>query len=77
MTETRVAGLLAHLSDGITEFYFHPATSNFFSGAAPGYRYADELAALIAPRIISAARGRNIRLVGYADLAEKSGAMTR
>jgi chitin disaccharide deacetylase len=76
MTEARVAGLLAHLPDGVTEFYFHPATSNSFSGAAPGYRYADELAALVAPRIVSAARGGEIRLIGYSDMAENSGAMT-
>ena len=77
MTETRLAGLLAHLPDGLTEIYFHPATSNSFSGAAPGYRYSDELAALVAPRIISAARGDDIRLVGYSDLAEKSGAVAQ
>jgi len=76
MTETRVAGLLAHLPDGVTEFYFHPATSNTFSGAAPGYRYADELAALVAPRIVSAARAGDIRLIGYSNLAENSGAKT-
>jgi hopanoid biosynthesis associated protein HpnK len=73
MTETRVAGLLAHLPDGLTEFYFHPATANSFSGATPGYRYSDELAALVAPRIVIATRDREIRLVGYSDLAEISG----
>lgn len=73
MTETRVAGLLAHLPDGLTEIYFHPATSNSFSGAAPGYRYSDELAALVAPGIVVAARGDDIRLVGYSDLAENNG----
>jgi hopanoid biosynthesis associated protein HpnK len=77
MTEARVAGLLAHLPDGLTEIYFHPATSNSFPGAAPGYRYTDELAALVAPEIVLAARGRDIRLVGYSDLAEKSGAMSQ
>jgi hopanoid biosynthesis associated protein HpnK len=77
MTESRVAGLLAHLPDGLTEIYFHPATSNSFPGAAPGYRYTDELAALVAPEIVLAARGRDIRLVGYSDLAEKSGAMSQ
>src|SRR5580692_6066760 len=77
MTESRVAGLLAHLPDGLTEIYFHPATSNSFSGAAPGYRYSDELAALVAPRIISAARGNDIRLIGYSDLAERSGAVAQ
>jgi hopanoid biosynthesis associated protein HpnK len=76
MTESRVAGLLAHLPDGVTEFYFHPATSNSFSGATPGYCYADELAALVAPRIVLAARSHDIRLIGYSDLAENSGAMT-
>jgi hopanoid biosynthesis associated protein HpnK len=77
MTEARVAGLLAHLPDGLTEIYFHPATANSFSGAAPGYRYTDELAALVAPRIVSAVKGRDIRLVGYSDLAEASGTMTK
>ncbi len=77
MTESRVAGLLAHLPDGLTEIYFHPATANSFSGAAPGYRYSDELAALVAPRIVSAAGDQNIRLIGYSDLAENSGAMSQ
>jgi chitin disaccharide deacetylase len=77
MTEMRVAGLLAHLPDGLTEIYFHPATANSFSGAAPGDRYTDELAALVSPRIVFAARGRDIRLIGYSDLAEKSGAITQ
>ena len=77
MTETRVAGLLAHLPDGLTEFYFHPATANSFSGATPGYRYADELAGLVAPRIVSAARSHDIRLIGYSDLAVNSGAITQ
>ena len=72
MTEMRVAGLLAHLPDGLTEIYFHPATSNSFSGATPGYCYMDELAALVAPRIISAATGAGIRLIGYSDMAENS-----
>jgi hopanoid biosynthesis associated protein HpnK len=72
MTEMRVAGLLAHLPDGLTEIYFHPATSNSFLGATPGYRYMDELAALVAPRIISAATGAGIRLIGYSDMAENS-----
>ena len=77
MTEARLTGLLAHLPDGLTEIYFHPATSNSFSGAAPGYRYTDELAALVAPRIVFAARDQDIRLIGYSDLAENSGVMSR
>ena len=72
MTEMRVAGLLAHLPDGLTEIYLHPATSNSFLGATPGYCYMDELAALVAPRIISAATGAGIRLIGYSDMADNS-----
>jgi chitin disaccharide deacetylase len=77
MTESRVAGLLAHLPDGLTEIYFHPATSNSFAGSTPGYCYIDELATLVAPRIVLAATGAGIRLVGYSDLAENSGSIIR
>ena len=77
MTESRVAGLLAHLSDGLTEIYFHPATSNSFPGSAPDYCYIGELAALVAPRIVRAATGAGIRLIGYSDFAENSGTMIR
>ncbi len=34
------------LPRGLTEIYTHPATGDDWSGAAPGYRYRDELAAL-------------------------------
>jgi len=70
MTEPRMAGLLANLPDGVTEIYTHPATSNSFAGAAPGYRYAEEMAALVAPRVAAAARDGGIRLIGYSDLIE-------
>jgi hopanoid biosynthesis associated protein HpnK len=69
MTEARVAGLLTQLPDGVTELYTHPATGNLFAGAAPGYRYADELAALTAPRVIAAVKRSDLRLIGYSDLA--------
>ena len=39
MTGSRLSGLIAHLPDGITEIYTHPATASDFAGAAPGYRY--------------------------------------
>ena len=42
---TRLRGLIDHLPDGLTEIYAHPATGPY-EAAAPGYRYADELAAL-------------------------------
>jgi hopanoid biosynthesis associated protein HpnK len=46
MTHSRLAGLIAHLPEGVTEIYTHPATSSDFAGAAPRYRYQEELAAL-------------------------------
>ena len=59
-TNDRVAGLaqtgafdtahmraaIAALGPGLTEIYTHPATVDDWAGAAPGYRYRDELAAL-------------------------------
>jgi chitin disaccharide deacetylase len=49
MTQSRLRGLIAHLPEGVTEIYTHPATSSGFAGAAPGYRYQEELAALTSP----------------------------
>jgi hypothetical protein len=45
----------------------HPATSDRFAGHAPGYRYAEELAALMAPSAIAAARHPDVALGGYSD----------
>ncbi len=49
MTTGRVAGLLRHLPPGRTEIYTHPAFAGGFDGHTAGYRYADELAALVSP----------------------------
>jgi chitin disaccharide deacetylase len=68
MTEPRIASLIAQLPDGVTEIYTHPATSNAFAEAVPGYRYADELAALVSPRVVATAKRGDIRLAGYSDL---------
>jgi hopanoid biosynthesis associated protein HpnK len=69
MIESRIAGLLVHLPEGMTEIYAHPATSGAFEGAASNYRYADELAALTAPAVLAAARASGARLGGFADFA--------
>ena len=47
MTRERVAGLIRNLPPGRTEIYAHPATDGGFDGAALGYCYAAELAALL------------------------------
>jgi hopanoid biosynthesis associated protein HpnK len=67
MTAARLTGLIEHLPAGQTEIYLHPATRDDFTGHAPGYRYADELAALISPSAIAAARRPDIRLGGFSD----------
>ena len=66
MTGARVTGLLAHLPEGVSEIYLHPATNDGFAGAAPGYAYAEEWAALVAPETRAAARAAGAGLGGYA-----------
>ena len=67
MTPARLCGLLGRLPDGCTEIYTHPATTDGFAGHAPGYRYADEFAALMAPSAIAATRRPGVTLGGYLD----------
>lgn len=71
MTERRVAALLPHLPDALTEIYTHPATSNAFAGAVPGYCYADELSALVSPEVKAAITNNGIRLTSYSDIAAR------
>lgn len=68
MTHARLKGLIEHLPSGVSEIYLHPATDDRFEGAAPGYRYAAELAALIHPEVARAARRPDLRLGGFADI---------
>ena len=67
MTQARLSGLLARLPEGVTEIYMHPATSSAFSGAAPGYRYEEELAALTAPELRRQIAASGIATGGFAD----------
>jgi hopanoid biosynthesis associated protein HpnK len=68
MTTERLTGLLESLPPGLSEIYLHPATSGDFEGAAEGYRYAEELAALTHPGVRQAARTH--RRGGFSDFAE-------
>ena len=65
-TAERLLEALPRTPPGVTEFYFHPATRNDVPGGAQGYRYTEELAALIDPRVIEAVAG--IPRGGYADM---------
>ncbi len=67
MTTQRVAGIIERLPNGLTELYMHPATNGGFEGAAPGYRYAEELAALTAPETRGAVQKSGAMLGGFTD----------
>jgi chitin disaccharide deacetylase len=67
MTRTRLAALLRRLPPGLIEIYLHPATTNAFEGAAPGYGYAEEFTALCDAECIAATRGSGYAVGGYAD----------
>ncbi len=66
MTQPRLAGLIDHLPDGLSEIYLHPATGPY-PGSAPGYRYGEELAALTDPGLPGLISAKGIRMGGYAD----------
>lgn len=66
MTPARLIGLIENLPEGLSEIYLHPATGAY-EGSAPGYAYADELAALVAPRAVAAFRNFGIAKGGFAD----------
>jgi chitin disaccharide deacetylase len=68
MTEERIAGLLANLPPGRTEIYTHPATSAGYQGATRGYRYAEELSALVSKRCREALQESGAAVGGYGDL---------
>lgn len=81
MTRRRLGGLIRNLPDGLSEIYLHPATGPF-AGGAPGYRYSEELHALMDPEVIAACRDASLHLGGFSDfqnswLAARSGVSPR
>jgi chitin disaccharide deacetylase len=66
MTSKRLLGLIRNLPNGLTEIYLHPATGRF-AGAAPGYQYREEFAALMAPEVAAACRDSSLSLGGFSD----------
>ena len=67
MHAARLHALIENLDEGLNEIYLHPATDGEFAGSAPGYRYADEFAALMDPSVAAAARDPHIKLGGFSD----------
>ncbi len=70
MDESKLLAILARLPPGLTEVYLHPATRSgeAIAHSMQGYRHADELAALVSPRVLAAA-GLAANRGGYADAA--------
>lgn len=70
LDEAALLDALSRLDDGVTEIYLHPAvrTSAPLTPTMSGYRHADELAALLSPRVRSALDALALRRGGFADL---------
>jgi chitin disaccharide deacetylase len=67
MIEDRVLALLPFLPSGISEIYFHPAVGP--AALIPDYRHAEELAALMSPRVRRLVAELGLGLANYRDLA--------
>ncbi len=68
MTAPRLAGLIAHLPEGLSEIYMHPATGPY-RGSAPGYLYAQEFAALTDSQLPALIAAQGIKLGGFGDFS--------
>jgi hopanoid biosynthesis associated protein HpnK len=69
VSHLRLARLIANLPEGVTEVYTHPAISSAFPGAAPNYRYEEELAALTSTELRREIVAAGIVSGGFADAA--------
>jgi hopanoid biosynthesis associated protein HpnK len=69
MTANRLAALIRNAPCALIEIYLHPATGPY-AGSAPGYQYAEELAALISPETAAAIAESSAALGGFADFQE-------
>lgn len=70
MTAERVLCLVRHLPEGVSEFYFHPATRRdpLLAALMPTYEHTAELAALLDPRLRAALVDQSAVLTSYGDL---------
>ena len=67
MTEERLLALVPHLPDGVSEIYAHPACGA--ASLVPGYRHAEELAALLSPALRRRIGELGIGLARFRDLS--------
>jgi hopanoid biosynthesis associated protein HpnK len=75
MDEETLLAVLARLPAGVTEIYLHPATlsGSAIAASMSGYRHADELAALLSPRVRAAVAAAAVERGGYADALRARG----
>lgn len=76
MTRERILAAIRNAPAGLVEIYTHPATSDGFAGHARGYRYRDELAALVDADVVEAVKRSRRRTGGYSDSAQMRGGLT-
>jgi hopanoid biosynthesis associated protein HpnK len=69
MDEAKLLAVLARLPPGVTEIYLHPAvrSGSAIAESMSEYRHADELAALLSPRVRAAIAAGGFGHGGYAD----------
>jgi hopanoid biosynthesis associated protein HpnK len=70
VTEARVLSALDKLKDGVSEFYFHPATSTtpMLEANAPGYNRLGELQALTSRPVAARLAALGLKPLGFRDL---------
>jgi hopanoid biosynthesis associated protein HpnK len=71
MTEAQTLALIDGLPQGVTELYFHPATSRppELVGPMPDYRHQEELAALLSPVLLQRLAAMGVPRIRFGDLA--------
>jgi hopanoid biosynthesis associated protein HpnK len=70
MDEARLLEILAHLPEGLTEIYLHPATRDGLTPGMSAYRHRDELDALLSARVRAAVRASGARTGGFRALTD-------
>jgi hopanoid biosynthesis associated protein HpnK len=69
----RMRQALGSLPDGLTELYCHAASADAYPGSAAGYRYRDELAALLDPDVRAALTLSGTKHGSFGDFALAAG----
>lgn len=69
MDEAVMLDILQKLPGGLSEVYLHPASHGHITESMADYRHADELAALLSPRVRDAIAARYLLCDGFSDPA--------